>query len=291
MPLPFFHLSPTNPYPSHFHKKSHKILGTHNGKRRLASQKISCSSRSRISPLWTVDEIAEAVNGRIVHRGPPGPICTDTRTLEPGQWFFALRGEKFDAHEFITPELSRKGCAGVIGNRVCANWDKGFVETGGDTLTSLEKMAHYARSKFHGCLVGVTGSVGKTTTRTMIALALENLGLVHQTHGNENNRIGVCLSLIGIPRDVEFVVLELGMDRRGEIMELTRIAQPSIKVILNVGCAHLENFASLQDVAMAKGEILAEAKPEDVCVLNADDPLVMSLPVPHDVNKVNEALF
>ncbi|XP_034698870.1 UDP-N-acetylmuramoyl-tripeptide--D-alanyl-D-alanine ligase-like [Vitis riparia] len=286
MPLYCFHIPPTTLNPSHFHQKSHKVLGTHNEKRVLASRKISHAAHSRISPLWTVDEIAEAVNGTIVQRGPPGPICTDTRTLEPGQWFFAIRGENFDAHEFITPELGHKGCVGVIGNWVCPNWDKGFVEMGGDTLTSLEKMANYARNKFHGCLVGVTGSAGKTTTRTMIALTLESLGLVHQTHGNENNRIGVCLSLIGIPQNVGFVVLELGMDRRGEIMELARMARPSIRVILNVGCAHLENFASLEEVAMAKGEILAEAKPGDVCVLNADDPLVMSLPVPHGVKKV-----
>ena len=291
MSLHCFHLPPTNLNPSHFHKKSHTILGTHNEKRCLAGQKISRATHSRISTFWTVDEIAEAVNGRIVQRGLPGPISTDTRTLKPGQWFFALRGENFDAHDFITPELGRKGCVGVIGNRVCANWEKGFVETGGDTLISLEKMANYARSRFHGCLVGVTGSVGKTTTRTMIALALESLGLVHQTNGNENNRIGVCLSLAGIPRHVGFVVLELAMDRRGEIMELARISQPSIRVILNVGCAHLENFSSLEDVAMAKGEILAEAKPGDVCVLNADDPLVMSIPVSRGVRKVNETLF
>ncbi|KAL6332472.1 hypothetical protein AAG906_008501 [Vitis piasezkii] len=175
MPLYCFHIPPTTLNPSHFHQKSHKILGTHNEKRVLASRKISHAAHSRISPLWTVDEIAEAVNGTIVQRGPPGPICTDTRTLEPGQWFFAIRGENFDAHEFITPELGHKGCVGVIGNWVCLNWDKGFVE------------------------------------------------------------MGVCLSLIGIPQNVGFVVLELGMDRRGEIMELARMARPSIRVILNVG--------------------------------------------------------
>ncbi|KAL6312273.1 hypothetical protein AAG906_025652 [Vitis piasezkii] len=177
MPLYCFHIPPTTLNPSHFHQKSHKILGTHNEKRVLASRKISHAAHSRISPLWTVDEIAEA------------------------------------------------------------------------------KMANYARNKFHGCLVGVTGSAGKTTTRTMIALTLESLGLVHQTHGNENNRIGVCLSLIGIPQNVGFVVLELGMDRRGEIMELARMARPSIRVILNVG-------RRLQ----WQREILAEAKP-GMCVL------------------------
>lgn len=277
------HVSPKTLNSSFFHRKSHNLC-TSNAKRVLVGH-------LRIPSVWTCDEIAEAVKGRIVQWGPPGSICTDTRTLEPGQWFFAIRGEIFDAHEFITPDLSHKGCVGVIGSRVCANWSGGFVQVPGDTLTSLEKMANYARSRFHGSLVGVTGSVGKTTTRTMIALALESQSLVHQTHGNQNNRIGVCLSLIGIPQNAGFVVLELAMDRRGEIMELARMAQPSIRVILNVGCAHMQNFDSIEEVAKAKGEILAEAKHGDVCVLNADDPLVMDLPIPRGVKKVNTTSF
>ncbi|PSR90960.1 UDP-N-acetylmuramoyl-tripeptide--D-alanyl-D-alanine ligase [Actinidia chinensis var. chinensis] len=241
---------------------------------------------SQISPPWTVSEIAEAINGRILKWGPPGTISIDTRTLEPGQWFLAITGQNFDAHDFVNPNLYDKGCIGVIGNRVCENWDKGFVHAEGNTLILLEKMADYARRRFHGCLIGLTGSVGKTTTRSMIALALEGLGLVHQSHGNWNNRIGVALSLIGIPRNAKMVVLELGMSENGEILDLARTCRPSVRVLLNVGPSHLENFRSLEDVSMAKGEILREAKPGDVCVLNADDPLVMSLPVPVGVKRV-----
>lgn len=237
-------------------------------------------------PPWTVSEISDAVNGRIIKWGPPGTISTDTRTLQPGQWFFAITGERYDAHDFITPDLSSKGCVGVIGNWVCNNWDKGFVQVEGNTVIWLEKMGSYARNRFHGCLIGVTGSVGKTTTRTMMALALERLGSVHQSCGNWNNRIGVALSLIGIPRNTEMVVLELGMSEKGEILELARTCRPSVRVILNVGASHLENFGSLEEVSMAKGEILREAKPGDVCVLNADDPLVMSLPIPAGVQRV-----
>ncbi|XP_059633294.1 uncharacterized protein LOC132276059 [Cornus florida] len=238
------------------------------------------------SPIWTVSEIAEAVNGTTLKWGPPGTISTDTRTLKPGQWFFPISGKNFDAHHFITPELYTKGCVGVIGNRVCEKWDKGFVQVHGSTLISLENMAMYARNRFGDCLIGLTGSVGKTTTRAMTALALECLGPVHQSPGNWNNQIGVALSLIGIPQNARFVVLELGISGKGEILELARMCRPSIRVILNVGASHLENFSSLQEVSMAKGEILAEAKPGDVCVLNADDPLVMSLPVPVGVKKV-----
>ncbi|XP_042501118.1 UDP-N-acetylmuramoyl-tripeptide--D-alanyl-D-alanine ligase-like [Macadamia integrifolia] len=237
-------------------------------------------------PLWSVSDIAEAVNGKIVNWGPSGTISTDSRNLRPGQWFFTIVGKNFDAHNFVNPELRSKGCIGVIGNRVCEEWDMGFVQVEENTLIALEKMAMYARKRFHGHVVGVTGSVGKTTTRTMIALALESLGSVHQTQGNQNNEIGVALSLIGLPQNVKVSVLELGMSGKGEILKLTRMCQPCLRVILNVGPSHLENFESLEEIARAKREILMEAKPGDVCVLNADDPRVMNLPVPEGVEKV-----
>ncbi|KAE8671150.1 GRAM domain-containing protein / ABA-responsive protein-related [Hibiscus syriacus] len=211
------------------------------------------------SPLWTVTDIAEAVDGRVVKWGHPGTICTDTRTIEPGQWFFAIAGQNFDAHDFID----------------------------GDTVISLLKMAKFARNRLLGKVIAVTGSVGKTTTKAMIALGLESLGSeVYQTYGNWNNRIGVALSLIGVPKNVGMTVLEMGMDRRGEILELARMGRPDIRVILNVGASHLGNLGSLEEIAMAKGEILEEARPGDVCALNSDDPLVMSLPVPPGVTKV-----
>ncbi|XP_062107970.1 uncharacterized protein LOC133818884 [Humulus lupulus] len=240
-----------------------------------------------LPPLWTATEIAQAVNGRIAKWGPPGTISTDTRTLVSNQWFFAISGEKFDAHDFINQELSRKGCIGVIGNRVSENWDKGFVRTNSDSVVSLMRMGSYARSRFSGEVVGVTGSAGKTTTKAMIALALGGFGKkVYESFGNRNNEIGVALSLIGIPGNARIAVLEMGMDSKGEILELARIARPSVRVILNVGDSHLVNFGSLEEIAMAKGEILVEAKPGDVCVLNADDPLVMRVPLPNGVKKV-----
>ncbi|XP_043715118.1 UDP-N-acetylmuramoyl-tripeptide--D-alanyl-D-alanine ligase-like [Telopea speciosissima] len=237
-------------------------------------------------PFWSVTEIAEAVNGKIVKWGPSGTISTDSRNLKPGQWFFTIVGKNFDAHDFVNPELRSKGCIGVIGNRICEEWDMGFVQVEENTLIALEKMAMYARKRFHGRVVGVTGSVGKTTTRAMIAHALESLGSIHQTQGNQNNEIGVGLSLIGLPQNVKVSVLELGMSEKGEILKLTRMCQPSLRIILNVGPSHLVNFGSLEEVARAKGEILMEAKPGDVCVLNADDPRVMNLPVPEGVEKV-----
>ncbi|XVE66399.1 hypothetical protein DITRI_Ditri08aG0077200 [Diplodiscus trichospermus] len=245
---------------------------------------LCCTSNSL---LWTVTDIAQAVGGRIVKWGPPGTISTDTRAIQPGRWFFAIAGENFDAHDFVTLELSKSGCVGVIGNRVCENWDMGFVQIDGDTVISLVKMATFARRRFLGKVVGVTGSVGKTSTKAMIALALESLeSRIYQSYGNWNSRIGVALSLIGISKNARIAILEMGMSQKGEILELARMGRPNIRVVLNVGASHIEKIGSLEEVAMAKGEILQEAKPGDICVLNADDPLIMSLPVPPGVTRV-----
>lgn len=251
--------------------------------------------RSSNSSIWTVTEIADSINGKILKWGPPGTICTDTRRFkaDTNHWFFALVGEHFDAHNFISPELYSKGCVGVIGNRACENWNKGFVILEGNhdnanSLNSLMNMARYARdNRFDGVLVGVTGSVGKTTTKRMIALALESLGVdVFESYGNWNNQIGVALSLIEIDPSVDVAVLEMGMSGKGEILELARMAKPNIRVVLNVGASHLESLGGLEDVALAKAEIFREARPRDVCVLNADDPLVTNLHMPPGVRKV-----
>ncbi|KAL1568746.1 UDP-N-acetylmuramoyl-tripeptide--D-alanyl-D-alanine ligase-like isoform X1 [Salvia divinorum] len=243
-------------------------------------------SRLPNPPLWTAPEIAEAIDGKITKWGKPGSISSDTRTLQPGQWFLPLVGHNFDSHTFITPQLSAKGAVGVIANRVCQDWDSGFIQVRGTTLGALKKLAVFARNRFDGCLIGLTGSVGKTTTRAMVALALEGAGSVYQSPGNWNNELGATLSLVGMPMDAAFGVLELGMSEKGEILELARVCRPNVRVILNVGASHLGNFSSLVEVSTAKGEILRDARPGDVCVLNADDPLVMSLPLPMGVKKV-----
>ncbi|XP_021889848.1 uncharacterized protein LOC110808613 [Carica papaya] len=163
---------------------------------------------------------------------------------------------------------------------------QGFVQISGETLVSLINMTNYAREKFLGTLIGVTGNTGITTTKAMIALCLEGLDEVYQSHGNWNNRIGAALSLIGLPRSIRVAVLEMGMSGKGQILELAKMGRPNISGILNVGASHLENFGSLEEVAMAKREILEEAMPGDVVVLNADNPLVTGLHVPPRVKKM-----
>lgn len=212
------------------------------------------SQHTSNSPIWTATEIADSVNGKLLKRCPPGIICTDTRALQPNtnQWFFAITGQHFDAHDFISPQLYGKGCVGVIGNRVCEGWDKGFIRIEGNgninTVDSLINMASYARNKwFNGVLVGVTGSVGKSTTKSMIAFVLESLGVnVFKSYVNWNNRVGVALSLIGMFRNVDIAVLEMGMSKKGEILELARMTRPDIRMVLNVGASHFGEFGEFR---------------------------------------------
>lgn len=240
--------------------------------------------------VWDAHSIARAVKGRVVTEGLPGSICIDTRSLYPGQWFLALSGLNFDGHQFLH-EARRKQCAGVIANWVPHGWADGFVQVEGELLKALQVLSSDLRLRYQGTVVAITGSAGKTTTRAMTALALQGLGgHVHETRGNLNNHIGVPLSLLMLKSTSVACVLEMGMNHKGEIQELAEIAKPDVRVLLNVGPAHLEHFpGGLEEVAAAKGEIFENAQPGDLCVVNADDPLVMSVTVPAGVKLVSRS--
>ncbi len=234
--------------------------------------------------IFRADEIAAATGGRLLSAGPPGPVGTDSRRLQPGMWFLALVGENFDGHDFLQ-HAAAAGCAGTIACRVPAGWTRGFVQVD-DTLRALQDLASSARESFPGLVVGITGSAGKTTTRALTALALEGLGPVHQTEGNLNNLIGVPLTILRAPPDAASWVLEMGMNHLGEIWRLQEIGRPRIRLITNVGAAHLEGVGSLDGVAQAKGELFAGAQEGDICCVNLDDPRVASIPVPEGVRVI-----
>ncbi|KAL3684127.1 hypothetical protein R1sor_002149 [Riccia sorocarpa] len=234
--------------------------------------------------VWEPDRIARAVDGQMVKWGPPGSICTDSRKLKEGEWFLALKGPNFDGHQFLQDAFDR-GCAGVIGVDVSLNWTRGFVRVD-CSLEALHRLASFARKSYKGFVVGITGSAGKTTTRAMTSLALQSLGHIHQTKANLNNHIGVPLTLLSLPAEAAACVLEMGMSAAGEIKVLAEVAEPSVRVLLNVDHAHMDNFQKLEHVALAKGELLSSAKPGDICVLNADDPLVTGLILPPEVNVI-----
>jgi UDP-N-acetylmuramoyl-tripeptide--D-alanyl-D-alanine ligase len=231
---------------------------------------------------FSAQDIAKATHGTLHNTGAIGAICTDTRAITPGDWFLALQGERFDAHDFLDQAI-QAGASGVIAERVPKNWASGYVQVG-DSLTALQDLGRHVRASFDGPVVGITGSTGKTTTRAMIGLALGGLGKVHQTQGNFNNHIGLPLTLLDMPPHTDALVLEMGMNHAGEIALLAEIGHPTIRIITNVGAAHLEGLGTIAAVASAKAELFDAAQPGDICCINTDDPHVANMTIPEGVN-------
>lgn len=205
-------------------------------------------------------------------------LSTDTRNMAEGCLFWALKGEKFDGHDFVSQAVER-GAAGAV---VRMGFDPGIsperdvvLIAVSNTLTALGDMASWWRHQYRCPVVGITGSAGKTTTKEMTAAILGRKGLTLKSQGNFNNLIGLPLTLLLLNQGHQYVVLEMGMNRAGEIGRLTDIADPDVGLITNIARAHLEGVGSLEGVARAKGELLERMSPEGVAILNGDDPVLM----------------
>ncbi|MFY9724010.1 MAG: UDP-N-acetylmuramoyl-tripeptide--D-alanyl-D-alanine ligase, partial [Bryobacteraceae bacterium] len=197
----------------------------------------------------------------------------DTRTQQPGDVYFALRGASRDGHDFV-PQALAQGAAAVVVEAARSAGPDGKALRVADTLVALQDLGRWARRKWGGTVIGVTGSAGKTTTKDAIAHLLEVRGPVGRTVGNLNNHIGVPLSILRLPDAARTAVLEMGMNHPGEIGALAGMARPDIGVITNVGYAHVEFFDSLEGIAAAKRELIESLPPDGVAVLNADDARV-----------------
>ncbi|WP_414541405.1 UDP-N-acetylmuramoyl-tripeptide--D-alanyl-D-alanine ligase [Nostoc sp. CCY0012] len=201
-------------------------------------------------------------------------IQTDTRILQPGGVFLALRGENFDGHEFVASAIA-KGALAAIVDFSYENTELPVLRVS-NTLEAYQKIGRWWRDRFDIPVIGVTGSVGKTTTKELIAAVLATQGKVHKTYGNFNNEIGVPKTLLELGIDYNYAVIEMAMRGRGQIAELTHIARPTVGVITNVGTAHIELLGSEEAIAEAKCELLAEMPPDSVAILNHDNPLLMA---------------
>ena len=242
----------------------------------------------------TADEILGTINGdRISGDGQTilHGISTDSRKLDRGEFFLALVGEKFDGHDFAIKAV-RGGAGGLIVEKDQWETRKREGKTShidfrdiviiivGDTLKALGDMAAWWRHQHEVRVVAITGSSGKTTTKEMTASILEQKTRTLKTQGNLNNLIGLPLSLLKLDRGYRDAVLEMGMNRPGEIGRLTEIADPDLGVITNVGPAHLEGVGDIRGVARAKAELLEHISSTAKVIVNGDDDLLMETVAP-----------
>jgi len=229
----------------------------------------------RLTPAW----VARAVGGTLIGGEADreaGEVVIDSRMVAPGDLFVAIKGPRFDGHDFLADVLARGAAAAIVEKARLRQGSGGaaaLIEVD-DTVKALQDLAHAVRMASGTKVIAITGSAGKTTTKETIAAFLERRKTVVKNKGNLNNHIGLPLSLLQTRTAPDVAVMELGMNHAGEISALVAIAEPDVRVWTNVGDAHLGFFASPDAIADAKAEILERASASTVLVSNADDPRV-----------------
>jgi UDP-N-acetylmuramoyl-tripeptide--D-alanyl-D-alanine ligase len=243
-----------------------------------------------LKPLWTKQELLKATDANdptlkflIENKSNVSGVSINDKTIKKGDIFVALKGHKFDGHDFIKSALN-KGAAGIIVSDLDAAKKFNALHVT-NTKEALIKIAKFARNRFQGKTIAITGSSGKTSTRFIAATTLRKYGATHCTQGNNNNLIGLSLTLSRLPSTSKYCVLELGMNHPGEIEELTKIALPNIALVTNVSNSHIENFKNERAIADAKSEIFLGLTGSSTAILNADNKWCQHLF--HNAEKVN----
>lgn len=219
--------------------------------------------------LWTASDAAEATGGRATTEWRADGVSIDTRTLQPGDLFVALKAAR-DGHEFVAQALEKGAGAALVSHIPDGVDDTAPLLIVDDVQTALEALGQAARARTSAQVVGVTGSVGKTSTKEMLATILETQGKTHASVASYNNHWGVPLTLARMPRDTEFAVIEIGMNHPGEIAPLARQTRPHVALVTTVAAVHLEAFDSVAAIAAEKGAIFDGLTEGGTAIVNAD---------------------
>lgn len=246
----------------------------------------------------TLENIAAACGGEIycmreeLAQETAKGIVIDSRQIEPGYIFVATKGERVDGHQFI-PDVFAKGAMAVI-CEVLPEEDLGPCILVKDSFMALKQAAAFYRQQLNIRVVGITGSVGKTSTKEFVASVLSEKYKVHKTAGNYNNEVGLPLTIFGIQEDDQIAVLEMGINTFGEMHRLSEVAKPDICVMTNIGQCHLENLIDRDGILRAKSEIFDFMNPKGTVVVNGDDDKLATIhevygkaPVTFGMNKQN----
>ncbi len=222
---------------------------------------------------WNTNNIIDATGGTDVNGYNwihSSNTSTDTRSIKKGDLFIALKGKNFDGHNFLHEAFLKGAVAAIVSEDKYKNFPLIIVQ---DTLKALHGMAsYYIRNVLVDAkVIAITGSVGKTTTKDMLHTVLSQYGVSHANEGNLNNNIGLPLTILKAPKNCQCLILEMGMNKAGEIKELSKISNPNIAVITNIGPAHVENFSSPFDVAQTKLEVLYGMENNGTLILNRDN--------------------
>lgn len=223
----------------------------------------------------TIKDIALMCGGKVIGNGEAAvsSVCTDSREAEEGALFIAIAGERVDGHNFL-PSVISAGAACALCSRIpdgIGDFPMILVE---DTVKALGRLGHEYSKNCRAKRIGVTGSVGKTTTKEFIASVLSTAGKVWKTEGNYNSKVGLPMSLLTLPENADFAVLEMGMTGPGEIKILSDIAEPEIGVITTIGTAHMELLGSRENIAAAKLEIKSSLAENGYLLLCGNEPLL-----------------
>ncbi len=237
----------------------------------------SGSTTSGAVLLWTAAEVLQHTGGVLLQgevQQRLSGVSTDSRQIQAGDMFVALQGDQFDGHAFVESAAQHGATVALVSAEFTQPLASSTLTVIAvpDTLVALQDMARVQRQRFRGTVVGITGSNGKTTVKEMTAAVLAQRYATFRSPGNLNNHIGLPLSWLRLPPEIEMCVCEMGMNHLGEIQHLCSIAQPHIGVVTNVALAHVGYLGSLDDVQQAKGELIDALDADGIAVVNADDP-------------------